>query len=397
MMRILYITSRFPYPSLTGDRVRAYHQLRLLSQSHQITLLSPISNRVEYAGLEHIRSFCKSVEIFPRSFVQIALNFIQMPFSSRPWQVTYFGDARIKRRIQDLIKIEKFDVVHIQLARTAPLVEAVTDVPKIVDLIDALSMNMQRRAENESGILSWVAASEALRMKAYEQKLVRQFDHLIVVSEIDRQAIGEFSNLHAIPLGVDLSEFSFCGAENRKKNEIVFTGNMGYFPNINAVQYFSSEILPLIKKENPEVQFIVVGTNPSKTLQELYPEVIFTGYVPRIHDYLSRASVAVAPMRSGSGMQIKIIEAMATGIPVVTTSYGIGGINAQHNQHFFVEDNAEDFARTVIRLLKDKDLREKTAIYARNYIQENYSWESSVKALEELYLISPKITCNLHQ
>jgi polysaccharide biosynthesis protein PslH len=384
-MRILYITSRFPYPALSGDRVRAYNQLRLLSKEHQIILLSPIKTPEEYAGLDHIRSFCESVEVFPKSFFRDILNLIKIPFSSIPWQVTYYCDGRIRTRIRDLLKTERFDVAHTQLARTAPLLDSIDTVPKVIDLIDALSLNMQRRSESQTGVLSWLAASEAKRMKAYEQKLINQFDHLVVVSDVDRQVIGDFPNLHAIPLGVDLSEFSFQNNQ-RRAHEVVFTGNMGYFPNINAVQYFASEVLPLIKKENPAVQFTVVGVNPPQSLQDEYPDIKFTGYVPRLHDYLSRASVAVAPMRSGSGMQFKIIEAMATGTPVVTTSYGIGGINARHDQHFFIEDTAEDFARTVVRLLADKDLCTQISMNARDFVQENYSWESSVRGFEKLYL-----------
>jgi polysaccharide biosynthesis protein PslH len=383
-MRILFIASRFPYPLIQGDRLRAYNQLRLLAANHKITLLSSIKSPEEYAGLDHVKSFCESVELFPRSLLRDIFNLFRAAFSTLPWQVVYHCDSRIKRRVADLLKSENYDVIHTQLARSAPLLDSVSDVLKVIDLIDALSLNMKRRAEKETGILSWIAASESKRMKMYERLLVHRFDHLIVVSEVDRQVIGNFLNLHTIPNGVDLSEFSFnqCG---EREQEIVFTGNMGYFPNIDAVCYFASEVFPLIKKECPLVRFTVVGVNPPQSLQKDYPEVEFTGYVPRVHDYLSRASVAVAPMCSGSGMQNKIIEAMATGTPVVTTSYGIGGISAQHNKHFFVEDTPSNFASAVIRLLQSRELREKIALDARTYVQENYSWESSVKALESLY------------
>jgi polysaccharide biosynthesis protein PslH len=386
-MRILYITSRFPYPALSGDRVRSYNQLRMLSKEHQVTLLSPIKTPEEYAGLDHVRSLCESVEIFPKSLFRNILNLIKIPFSATPWQVTYYCDGRIRTRIADLLKTGKFDVVHTQLARTAPLFDSVDTVPKVIDLIDALSLNMQRRSESQTGFLSWLAASEAKRMKVYEQKLVHQFDYLVVVSEVDRHAISSCPNLHVIPNGVDLEEFTF-NISVQKNPEIIFTGNMSYFPNIDAVQYFASRILPLIKNEFPKVEFIVVGTSPPLSLQKRFPEVNFTGYVPRIQDYLSRATVSVAPMQAGSGMQNKIVEAMATGVPVVTTSYGIGGMNAEHNRHFFIEDTAENFAKTVIRLLSDRDLRTRISMNAREFVQENYSWESSVGEFEKLYLSS---------
>jgi polysaccharide biosynthesis protein PslH len=383
-MKILYIASRFPYPTLTGDRVRAYHQLRLLSQRHRLTLLSPIKSAEEYAGLSHIQSLCESVEVFPPSPHQRICNLMRIPFSSLPWQVTYTIDRRIKHRITQLLRRQNFDVLHTQLARTAPLVDELVAIPKVIDLIDALSLNMQRRAEQENPIMAWVAGREARSLKSYEQILLKKFDHAAVVSTTDRDAIGDFTNLHVIPNGVTPST-SRLPIQAMAAPEIIFSGNMSYFPNINAVQYFIDRVLPLVRRHFPKVRFTVIGANPSPQLQHQYPEIKFTGYVPQIYDYIAQATVAVAPMQSGSGIQNKILEAMAVGIPVVTTAYGMGGLGAKHNQDLLIANTAKDFAASVIALLQDQQLRQRIAVSAQQYIATHHSWEASVAVLENLY------------
>jgi polysaccharide biosynthesis protein PslH len=384
-MKILYMASRFPYPTLTGDRVRAYHQLRLLSQRHRLTLLSPIQSAEEYAGLAHIQSFCESVEVFPPSPRQRVFNLLKIPFSSLPWQVTYSADRRIKHRITHLLRSQHFDVLHTQLARTAPVVDERAAIPKVIDLIDALSLNMQRRAEQDNPIMAWVAGREARSLKLYEKILLKRFDHAAVVSPTDRNAIGDFVNLHIIPNGVTPST-SNLPAQMLEVPEIIFSGNMSYFPNINAVRYFIDRVLPLVQVHFPNVRLTVIGANPSPQLQHQYPTVRFTGYVPRIYDYIAQATVAVAPMQSGSGMQNKILEAMAVGVPVVTTAYGMGGLSAQHNQDLLIANTAADFASSVIALLQDQHLRQRIAVAAQQYIATHHSWEASVSILENLYL-----------
>lgn len=385
-MKILFLSSRFPYPLIQGDRLRTYNFIRLLSKDHHITLISPIETATEYAGLPLVQSFCQEVELVHVSKLSRALNLVQVPFLPWPWQVTYCLDRRIQQRVDRALNQKTFDIVHVQLARMAPFLQKRNTTPKLLDFIDALSLNMARRARQERGIVSWLFSSEAERMGWYERKLIGDFDQLIVCSEIDREAIGNFPKLNVIPNGVDLEAFPFVSTP-RQPNTIIFAGNMRYFPNINAVQYFISKILPLIREVTPEVKFTIVGPNLPVDLQKQFLQsgVTIAGFVPNVHNYLRQATVAIAPMQSGSGIQNKVLEAMATGTPVVATRYGIGGLPVKSGKHLLVAEDAEEFAQAVIRLFKDSSLSQEISTCARRLVEQQFTWQQSLNSLEAAY------------
>lgn len=385
-MKILFLASRFPYPLTQGDRLRSYHFLRFLSQSHHLTLVAPIQTRQEYEGMPFIQPFCERVEVIPVSNIRRAFNLIQAPFLTQPWQVTYYLDHQIQNKVDRLLNETSFDIVHVQLARMAPFLAQWHKTPKILDFIDALSLNMARRALQEQGLRSWLFSSEARRMQEYEKALIQQFQQLIVCSEIDKEAIGSFSNLHVIPNGVDLSSFYFESAP-RQPNSIIFVGNMHYFPNINAVHYFIDKVLPLIQNVIPNVKLTIVGPNLPINLQKQFLQagVHLTGFVPNAHDYLRKAAVAIAPMQSGSGIQNKVLEAMATGTPVVATPYGIGSLPVKSGEHLLVATEAQEFAQAVIRLLQEPVLSQELVANARQLVEQQFTWQQSVEQLETLY------------
>jgi len=385
-MRILFLASRFPYPLTQGDRLRAYHFVRLLSKHHHVTLVTPIQTREEYQGLALLQSVCQQVEVVPVSKVSRVLNLVKAPFLPLPWQVTYYLSHRIQQKVNQLLSQTTFDVIHVQLARMAPFVQQWDKTPKVLDFIDALSLNMTRRAKQEKGLVSWLFTSEAKRMQKYERKLTSEVHQLTVSSAIDRQAIGLFPNLHVVPNGVALKNFPFVAAA-RQPNTIIFTGNMRYFPNINAAQYFINEVLPLIRAVIPQVHFTIVGPNLPIDLQKQFLKagVTLTGFVPNVHDYLQKAAVAVAPMRAGSGIQNKVLEAMATGTPVVATPHGIGSLPVESGKHLLVAADAAEFAQAVIRLLSDRQLSQEIVTHARQLVEQHYTWEQSVETLLSIY------------
>jgi glycosyltransferase involved in cell wall biosynthesis len=193
--------------------------------------------------------------------------------------------------------------------------------------------------------------------------------------------------VHINANGVDLQRFQFTPDGHQGKT-LVFTGNMSYFPNVNAVTWFANEVFPLIKAAVPDVRFFVVGTNPHPTIQALAqrdPAITVTGHVQNMQDYLATATIAVVPMRAGSGMQFKVIEAMACGTPVIVTPYALGGIDVAHEQHLLVAATANEFATQVTRLLQDADLRLRLAHAARQLVVDNYTWERVVSDLEMVY------------
>jgi len=385
----MFIASRFPYPPIRGDQVRAYHFLRLLNLRHDITLVTPISYPLGRRAQEAVACLCKRWIPVPVSRREATWNLNRFVRSSLPLQVLYFCPPILEKTVQKLVREESFDLIHVQLARMAPAVTGIDHIPKVLDFIDALSLNMRRRARLEHWPLRWIFQLEAERMSRYEQELVSSFDLQIISSPADKEAIGAHESLYVVPNGVNIEDFPY-NEDERDDKIIVFTGRMSYFPNAEAAVYFATRVFPIILQEDPDARFLIIGAAPPRTVRRLarLPGIEVTGYVPRIQDYLKRATVAVAPMRAGTGIQNKVLEAMASGTPVVATRYALGGIEAVDGEHLLVAENAEGLAEQVVRLLKDPALRLRLARNARQLVEEKYTWEQAVAMLEEVYRLA---------
>jgi sugar transferase (PEP-CTERM/EpsH1 system associated) len=387
-LRILFVSSRFPYPLVQGDRVRAFHQIRLLSRVHRITLLTPFEDKQDLDGLERLRPYCESIEKIAVSPLRRALRLAGAPLSSLPLQTLYFFDSRFARKARELAQTKSFDLIHVQTVRMAPVIDGWQGAPAaVLDLIDSLALNMERRARSDRAPLAWAAALEAKRLRRYERELTRKFDRVIVCSQIDAESIGCFANLHVVPLGVDLDSFRFAGDDSRETRTIVFSGRMGYFPNADAAEFFAKQIFPIVRKRIPDARFLIVGREVPKTLRRNCGAegISIFANVPAIYPYLAKATVAVAPMRTGSGVQFKILEAMASGAPVVGTSLSVAGLGVTPGQHLLTADDPESFAQQVVSLLHDIGKRRRLAREARDFVERKYTWEESIAELERVY------------
>ncbi len=388
-MRILFVASRFPYPLIQGDRVRAYHQLRLLSTRHQITLVTPVETARDNESMGAIRHFCEHVELIPSSKLRRLLRLRTGFFTSLPWQTLYFYDSRVCDRIDTLLRTRSYDLVHVQLVRMAPVGQHLRGIPKVLDFIDALSLNWRNRSSREIAPLSWLTAWEAKRLRRYEQVLLQLYDRAVICSAADAAVIGSYPNLDVVPLGVDVDAFPYR-EDGHEEAEIVFTGRMSYFPNVDAAVWFATEVFPLVRSRVAAARFLIAGADVPGKVADLgqFSGVDILGFVPRLHDLLARASVSVCPMRSGSGMQFKVLEAMASGAPVVATPRALGGIDAVDGEHVLVGSDPHALAAGVIRLLESPHLRTRLARNARRLIEANYTWDRSVEQLEAVYRLA---------
>ncbi|MFC1975741.1 glycosyltransferase family 4 protein [Chloroflexota bacterium] len=381
------MSARFPYPPLRGDQVRAYHQLRLLGPKHRITLLSLTDSQVPPEALQTVEAYCERVVTLPLRRRQMATGLLRKIFSTHPLQTAIYQTLEMQNTVRHMLSTQAYDLAHIQLARMAPYLEDERSIPRVIDLIDALSLNMKRRFQRDRSPLKWMAYLEWKRLSRYERTICQMFDQVTVVSPVDYQAIGAYPNLVINANGVDLSKFSFATGE-REPNSLIFSGNMGYFPNVNAVLWFAQHVLPLIKKTIPNIKLYVVGARPTREIKRLArqdPAIIVTGFVESVAAYLKQATVAVVPMQAGSGQQFKIIEAMACGTPVVATSYALGGIEATDSEHLLIANEVDAFAYQVTRLLQDQNLARCLAYNARRLAETKYTWERSVAELEKTY------------
>jgi sugar transferase (PEP-CTERM/EpsH1 system associated) len=388
ILKILFITPRFPYPPLTGDQVVSYHRLRILGKRHEITLLSFYEKDEELAGIEQLSPFCHAIHTVRlpkwRSLLNVAL---MGPFSGLPLQVLYYHSAAFQKRLTALLDENRFDLIHAYMLRVAPYLSAVS-TPKILELIDSMQFNLERRVTMEGIPNRWLFTEELRRVTPYERKIGELFDQLIVVSEKDKALIPS-NNVRAIPLGVDTDIFVPREPQDKleQKPIIVFSGNMGYAPNIHAVTWFVEKCLPLIQKAIPDAALIIAGSNPSKEVRDLGQKrgVTVTGFVESMSEILNKARVAVAPMQSGSGMQFKILEAMACGLPVVATTLGLGDIKARPGHDIYIADTAGEFAEMVLNLLNTPETAERISRQARNFVLHNHSWEHMATQVEAIY------------
>lgn len=384
-MNLLYITPRFPYPPLRGDQAVPYYRLRCLSRTHTITLLSMYERDAELEGIAELSKYCKEIHVVKLSYLKSVCNVaLYGATSSLPLQVIYYRSAAFRSKLDWLLANQKFDLIHGYMLRMAPYMSN-SPIPTILELIDSMRLNWERRVSVEQIPQKWFLQEELRRVVKYERGIAKDFNRLLVVSEKDRVCIpGE--NVGVIPLGVDVGSFKPV-SHGEQSLSIVFSGNMGYSPNICAVLWFVQKCLPKIQKEFPGISFIVIGVNPPKILRDLAHKkgVSITGFVKSIPERLSRATIAIAPMQSGSGMQFKILEAMACGLPVVTTSIGLGDIQAVPGKDLVVSDNPEDFAQSTITLLNSAELRDSIGKNARDYVVRNHSWEKVSSKVEEAY------------
>ena len=399
-MRILFLSLRCPYPPQRGDRIRSYNFIRQLAKHHAVTVVYFAEDESDIESAKYLQPFCERVEWvrFQRSFA--FMNTGIHCLSRRPLQLHYWYAPQMQRKINQLLEEEDFELIHAQLFRMGQYVTEVQGPAKVLDLCDSLALNLSRRAELESN--PWLAKIkldctpkrflvklEEKRVRRYEVNIMKAFDCGTVVARFDRDYLlkqDNSLNLSIVPMGVDLEYFQ-PNPTTQSAPLMLFTGTMNYFPNSDAAIYFCNEIFPRIRENYPKAQFYIVGNRPSDQVKRLETQegVVVTGYVPDVRPYFEKASVFVAPLRAGSGIQTKNLEAMAMGVPVVTTSVGAMGLEADIGKELLVADTPADFAKQVIHLLDNEDSRELLAQTARTRVETNYSWEAIGERLKHVY------------
>jgi len=385
-LRILFLTARFPWPLLRGDQARAHHQLRLLAPRHRLTLVCFRDAPVPPEGLAAVSAFCERVVTVPLGRVAMIAGLARGAFSPLPFQVSLYSHPRMRRVLRELAAGETFDLAHAQLARMAPYVEGFP-ATRFVDLVDALSLGTRRQSLQLRGPLRWLSSLEAERLLRYERRICASVEGASVVSDVDRDAIGATARLGVVPNGVDLGPLRFERA-GRDPATVVFTGNMGYFSNVSAACWFAERVHPLVRRSVPAARFLVIGARPAARVRRLAradPSVSVLGFVEDLRLHLRTATVAVAPMQAGAGQQLKVLEAMASGTPVVATPVAAAALETGGEDGLLVAEKAETFAEAVVALLQDPGRADRLAASARRFVETRYTWERSTARLEELH------------
>lgn len=385
--KLVIIVSRFPFPLEKGDKLRAFYQIKELSKSYSITLIATTDTPIKKESIDQIRKYCKTIYVIKLSKISIFFNVFLQLFTKKPFQIGYFYSSKNNARIKSILKELKPDHIFCQLIRVSEYVKNYHDCPKTLDYMDALSKGIDRRIEKAPFYFKWIFRSEAKRLAIYERQIFDYFENHIIISDQDRELIlhPKRKDIICVPNGVD--SIFFEKIDVKKDRDLVFIGNMSYAPNIDAAHYIANQILPSLNTSSKSYSLLISGAKPHPSVVRLAksnPQIELTGWVDDIRKSYARGKIFVAPMMIGTGMQNKLIEAMAMGIPCITTPLANNAINAIPNESIIVAQNKEEFVAAIQLLLNDPDFYSKIANGGKNLVMEKFNWEQTTNILNQL-------------
>jgi sugar transferase (PEP-CTERM/EpsH1 system associated) len=392
-MRILMLAHRIPYPPHTGDKVRAYHVARHLARHHDVTLAFLVDDRADLAGLYPLSQMVRRLEYARLWKPWSTLKGLIGLAGGSSLSVPYFGSRRLRRRLAERIATDRYDLIYASSTPTAQYAEGL-GIPVVMDFVDIDSDKWIQYGRHTAPPRSWIYQIEGRRLQECEAAIARWAALCVLATPVEESLLKSFApwaTTAVVANGIDLSYHAPMGEEPNHP-AILFTGAMDYLPNVDAVQYFCDEILPLVRREVRDTAFLIVGKNPSPEVRRLagIPGVVVSGSVPDVRPYYARAGVCVAPLRLGRGVQNKVLQGMAMGIAVVTTTVGARGIDAQGGCHFEVADEPAEFAAHLVRLLRDPGQRKRLARNGRGFVEANHAWESSFARMDGLLVEAAK-------
>lgn len=393
-MRLLVVLSRVPFPLEKGDKLRAYHLVKRLARQHEVFLFCLSDQRIKPAHLDHLHTFCKHIRVVHIPQWRILLRMVTGLFSRLPFQVTYFHHRHAQRAIDKVIDTFKPDHVLCQLVRTTEYVRHRYALPKTLDYMDTLSKGIERRTETAPFILRPVLRAETRRLIGYENLMLDLFDHHTIISAQDRDLLYHpyRDRVVVIPNGVD-SEY-FSPMEGEKLYDLLFTGNMNYAPNIDSVLFLVHRVLPLVRRKRPGTSLLIAGVDPVQRVRDLAahdPLVKVSGWVKDIRVSYASATVFIAPMQIGTGLQNKLLEAMAMRMPCITSDLANNAVGAVPGRSILVGHEPQDYADHILHLLSDKEAREKLADQGHRFVRSTFNWDISADRIDAL-IASPSST-----
>jgi len=391
-VRILALTPRLPYPPVGGDKLRAFEFIARLATRHEVQLLSFVESAGENAHAHELarRHPAVSVETVVQTPWRSRLHALAGLASREPLQVHYYRSARMRRLVAERLAGGRFDAVYVHLLRMAQYVERETRVRRVLDITDAVSLLYGRARAMRRDVFRAVFAVEVARLRGYEARLVRAFDATAVISDVDRDVLAANGapkeRMALVNNGVDRAFFA-PKSESFDPHRLVFVGNLASFANSDAALFMLREIFPAVRAEEKGAVLDVVGVNPPPAVCAFHGAggVNVTGAVPDVRPFVERAALSLCPVRVAGGVQNKILESLALGVPVVTTPEGFEGLGARgEDDGVCVAEGAEALARAAVALLREPARRRELGRRGAEFIARHYDWDSQVAALEAL-------------
>lgn len=382
-MRLLFVCQASPKLS-DGSLLIAYKLAEYLSRRHEPDLVF-----LKSSGDTPPPSFFREVTEVPFDRILGIGSRIKNVLSPRPNLVSYYSSREMQKEIYRLNSKRRYDIIIAMTMNMAQFIVHMPDIKKVVMPHDAEHLIYRQILGDAKGILhkakAWLWWKKVC---VYQKRIYPLFDCCIVVSERDRASLEKLSpriKVKVLPSGVDTDYFKPSREKTCRKEIIVFTGVMNTWSNVDAVIYFVRDIFPLVRKKIPSAKFLIVGKRPADTVKKMAsPNIIVTGEVPDIRPYLESADILIAPFRIGTGLKHKILEAMAMGVPVVSTTLGANGILVKSGENIMLADTPEKFARAIVELFKNNNLRENITKNALEMVKSKYNWNCIGQTMEDI-------------
>lgn len=398
-MHILMLTQVLPYPLDSGPKFKTYHVLKYLAERHEVTLVSFVREDDDPRALAHLQSLCQAVYTAPmkRSRLQDAGFMLASLATNRPFLMLRDERPAMRTILQRVAGAQDgrkqppgFDVVYADQLNMAAYALGVPGRRRVLDEHNILWALCRRIcATLPQGPKRWALEREWRLLRRYEREMTHRFDLILTVSEEDKAALAEIADgpaqIEVLPIAIDPGPGPL--SRNPTEPHILHLGTMFWPPNVDGVLWFAHEVYPRIRARLPQVRFSIVGADPPPEVRALSAQdasIAVTGYVADAQPIIQKSSVLVVPLRAGGGMRVKILNALAQGLPVVTTTIGCEGIAVVPERDLLVADTPEEFAEAVLRVLMEEELARALAAHGRRLVEEKYDYRVVCRKLEAI-------------
>jgi glycosyltransferase involved in cell wall biosynthesis len=389
-MKILMLTPYLPFPPLSGGQTRSYNLIKNLSKHHEITLFCLIKDDAEKKYVKELEKYCKKIRVFKRSRTPWTLrNILLTGFSQYPFLVIRNLVPEEKRAVEAELKNEKYDLIHAECFYVMPHIPK-TDIP-ILMVEQTIEYSVYKHfVEDQAPVwirpLLWL---DVLKLKHWETKIWKSADKVVAMSDSDKKAMTGLVpglNIDIVPNGIDIEYFSKERHDDPKHPKVLYVGNFKWLQNVEAADLLIDEVWPKMKKAIPNLKLWIVGMNITDGIKaKAVGDIEITEAIPDIRDAYFNATVLVTPIKGPGGTRLKILEAMASTMPIVTTSVGAEGLEVVNGKHVLIADDMDELAALAIKSIKDREFARKLGDNAKKFVIDKYSWQISADALDRIY------------
>jgi polysaccharide biosynthesis protein PslH len=388
-MKILYICHRFPFPPKRGGKIRPFNMIHHLTNcGHQVTVCSLARSPEEAQEAQGIGPHCAGFQLASvKGYIQALRMVVRLPLLT-PSSMGFFYSPELDRRVRQLLKEQSWDLIFVHCSSVAQYVEHEGDIPKILDFGDMDSQKWIEYANYKPFPLSLGYRFEGAKMLAAEKRLAKRFDLCTATTRAEWETLNDYgtgADTDWFPNGVDADFFCPSG-EPYDADTISFIGRMDYYPNQECMTRFCAQTWPLLRAQRPQMKLLIVGADPSPAMRKLgdLPGVTVTGSVPDVRPFIRGSALMVAPLNIARGTQNKILEAMAMGVPVVTSAIAAGGVDAESVKHFLVADTPQAYAQAIMSIVDSPPERNRLARAGRERMLSHHAWPRSMERLNRI-------------